>query len=480
MSISFRQGTILFLIFLVNFLFKLIYIDLPSLWYDEIISVQDTLLDFGHIKHEAEWDKNPPFYHYVLWVWCKLFGISVFSVRSMSAFFNALTAVLIYLFTKKISNVRSAWIATTLFSCHPYLYYYAQEARCYSLLIFLITINAIVTYSLVTKPSFGKGILLGVLNFLIFYTHYIAGLILFCQFIYLAIFFRKRILLLVAVYLTPILLVLLRFTKKQYLVLFFSQEMSRQKANVPLSSFEGLLKSFSLIYTSYFVLIVFLVLSGFYFAKKIKQGVFRNDTKTHFYFYLAFTPFLAILIFYFLGMWTNVFDARYLIFTIPLIIVSFSLIAENKIILFAFTALVLVFEIPNIRFGESKKMDYQFAAFLAKKIQKRERVNIVVQTHDVVTLFLYYYDIEAFRSKERRSKESLATKNIYFVDDVNDLQKISFNQTLPILLFQTYQGKGDEIEITRFLQNQNYFRFTSNQIEGLKFTYLKKLKNISS
>jgi uncharacterized membrane protein len=474
MSTTLRQVLILFLIFLANFLFKLIYIGAPSLWYDEIISVQDTLLDFGHIKHEAEWDKNPPFYHYVLWVWCQLFGISVFAVRSMSAFFSALTAILIFVFTKKISNVRNAWISTIVFSFHPYLYYYAQEARCYSLLIFLITINAIVTYSLVIKPGFGKAVLLGVLNFLIFYTHYIAGLILFCQFIYLAILFRKDILLVITIYLIPILLVLLRFTKKQYMVLFYSQEMSRQKANVPLSGFDGLIKSFTLLYVSYIVLIVFFILAIFYFIRKIKQGAFKNDAKTHFYFYLAFAPLLAIFMLYFLGIWTNVFDARYLIFTIPFIIISFSLVIENKSMLFGFAALVLVFAVPGLKFGQSKKMDYQFAAFLAKEIQKKEEVNIVIQTHDVITLFLYYYDRDAFTSKDRKSKEFLASKGIYYINETSDLDITPFDVNKPILLFQTYQKKEDEAKMIQWFKNKFYSLFSTNSIEGVKFTYLTK------
>src|ERR1043165_2379458 len=110
-----------FIIFLFNLFFKLIRISAPSLWYDEIISVQDTLLDFGHIKHEAEWDKNPPFYHYVLWIWSKLFGISELSVKGMVGFFKSLSRGFVFLFLKQKRGFLAPYSAALVFSFSPYL-----------------------------------------------------------------------------------------------------------------------------------------------------------------------------------------------------------------------------------------------------------------------------------------------------------------------------------------------------------------------
>jgi uncharacterized membrane protein len=99
MNISKKQILLLALIiFIANFILKLIHIGSSSLWYDEIISCNDTQLYWGHIKHEAEWDKNPPFYHYALWVWSKFFGKTEIALRSMSAFFSALTGVVLFYF----------------------------------------------------------------------------------------------------------------------------------------------------------------------------------------------------------------------------------------------------------------------------------------------------------------------------------------------------------------------------------------------
>lgn len=458
------------IIFLFNLGFKLIYIDLPSLWYDEIISVQDNLLDFGHIKHEAEWDKNPPFYHYVLWIWSKLFGISVFSVRSMSAFFSSITAVLIYLFTKRISQTSNATAATVVFTFHPYLFYYAQEARCYSFLTFLIMIDVMLTYSIVKRQKIGTALLLGVVNFLIFYTHYLAGLLLLCQFLYLSFFFYKRIKLLAAIYITPIVLVLVRFTKKQYLVLLFSQEMSRQKSNVPLSSFERLLSAVSDLYVSNLIFILLVVIFAYVIANKYKN-ISKNPVEP-FFIYLFGTPVLSILILYLVGAWTNVFDARYLIFTIPLSIISLTSLFNDVRVCTFIAGVVFVYGCINIKFGETKRMDYKFAAFLTKEIEKKEDVMIVVQTHDVITLFMYYYDRDIFTQKNAKSPEILAKKDIYYINNVEELKNLNLKGK-PVLFFQTFQNTMDNERIISYLKEQDLLRFSTSQIEGIRFSYLK-------
>ena len=87
--------------FILNFILKLFKIDSMPYSYDEIISVKDTLIDFGHIKHESEWDSNPPFYYYCLWIWEKIFGLSELGIRSFSVTFNSLTIVTLGFYLKK-------------------------------------------------------------------------------------------------------------------------------------------------------------------------------------------------------------------------------------------------------------------------------------------------------------------------------------------------------------------------------------------
>ena len=170
-----------FIVFIVNFLFKIFYLDYSSFWFDEIISVQSASLDFGHIKHVSEWDKNPPFYYYCLSVWIKLINDSEYTVRLLSVIFSSLAAGFVFILANKWINKTTAIISSFLFLSSDVLYYYSHEARAYSLILLLSLISTYFYFKLKESYSYKLIIALGVVNFLMIYTHYISGIIIVFQ-----------------------------------------------------------------------------------------------------------------------------------------------------------------------------------------------------------------------------------------------------------------------------------------------------------
>jgi uncharacterized membrane protein len=462
----------LVIIFLINVLFKLIHISSQPFWYDEIISVKDTLLDFGHIKHESEWDTNPPFYYYLLWMWTKVFGISEVGVRSMSVFFNALTAVFVFILANKITTKLNAWILVFIFSLHPFLYYYAQEARCYSLLIFLVITNLLILHSLVNNPGRARAFFLGISNFLIIYTHYIAGLMILFQFIYLALIFRKKIFLLLLAYLIPLFLVLLRFTTKQFLLIFSFN--SKKESWIKLVGPEDLWNASLNLYISVFVLIAYLILLFIFLVKASKHS--RKESKDLLYFklYIIFLPVIFIPLFYFLGRSIPVFIDRYLIFLIPYIILSFMIVSDSRALFYVFAAVILISEIANIKINQPRSTDYRLCSVVAREIEKNKNVYILLQTNGVVNLFTYYYDLNLFKMG-KVSREYLADRNILYINNFSDLKNIIFDENRPILFFQSYQKADDDLQIRKYFKRKGYYQYTTTEIEGVKLNYLEKL-----
>jgi uncharacterized membrane protein len=458
-------------IFAVNFVFKLINIGAPSFWYDEIISVHDTFLEFGHIKHESEWDKNPPFYYYCLWIWSKAFGISEIGIRSMSAFFSSVTAVLIFYFVRKRTDWKMALIITLIFTVHPFLYYYAQEGRCYGLLIFIVVLNLMTLYSFIRNPVWIFAFLLGLLNFLIFYTHYVAGLILFPQFIFLILCFRKNWKQLLLIYLLPLLLILIRFTKKQYKVIFLSGKMSQEKNNVSFSSIESFLESLNNLYVSHWVFLLITIVIVYYTYRSLRYRNLNLQTETLFRLFVLWTPLICIVTLYVLGKFTNVFDGRYLIFCVPYIFIGVSFLNIPKYAFYGVCAFFIIFSIPKLEFGKSKMMDYKFAAILAHRLHEENNAQILVQTHDVITLFTYYYDRSLFTRKDAKSKSLLETYDIYYVDNFADLSRTPLIQDKPVIFFQTFEKQDDAKQIAKYFGEKGYKHFYSGQIEGVRFSY---------
>jgi uncharacterized membrane protein len=81
----------------------------------------------------------PPLYLMLLRVWAMVFGDSVASVRSLSAVVSVFALGALYWLAIELTGARlTAWIAVALLSVSPFQVAYAQEARVYSLWMFLI------------------------------------------------------------------------------------------------------------------------------------------------------------------------------------------------------------------------------------------------------------------------------------------------------------------------------------------------------
>ncbi len=214
----------IFGITIFNLITKISFLDAEPFWYDEIVSVKATLLDFGHIKHMSDWDNNPPFYYYSLWVWLKLVGISEFKARLLSVIFSTVSACLLFSITKKYFNYKTALGAALIFSFHNFINAYSSEARAYSLVVLLVLISSLVFFKFLQSGKTTTAILLGLVNFLIIYTHYIAGMVILFQVLILVFLkreFFKTYLLSIGIWL---IFVFIRFTKKQVMLILFFEK----------------------------------------------------------------------------------------------------------------------------------------------------------------------------------------------------------------------------------------------------------------
>ncbi|MEA2020668.1 MAG: glycosyltransferase family 39 protein [Patescibacteria group bacterium] len=128
-----------------------------SLWRDEAFSVILSGLPFSQLLEVTINDFNPPLYYVVLSGWINLFGSGEIGVRSLSTLFLVLTGIGVFLVTSRLYSKRISGFAAILALCNPFLFYYAFEARMYTLLAFLVCLsfyflisNSWVLFSLVT------------------------------------------------------------------------------------------------------------------------------------------------------------------------------------------------------------------------------------------------------------------------------------------------------------------------------------------
>ena len=458
-----------FIIILVNICLKIILLEFSSFWYDEIISVQSASLDFGHIKHVSEWDKNPPFYYYCLSVWIKIFNDSEYCVRLLSVIFSSVSAGILFLFANKHFNKVTAIIVSVLYLSSNILFFYSHEARAYSLVVLLTLLSSHIFLAIKEKTSIRNIILLGLINFLLIYTHYIAGIVLFFQFILMLFYFdkvEKKHFSYSLVF--TIALVFLRFTKKQVFVII-GFNSSDSPFWLKMSDFNSLVDVLSkFLFSSVLVYpLILLIIIGviFSFAKKDKKKYLVLN-------YSFLLGIIAILMVYFLGKTTPIFLDRYLIFSIPflLLLIAYSLsLIKYKFIPITISIFFAIYFIPKIDFSTQKAMDYRGVVSFVKQVKNNSDL-IIVKTKDIKALFGYYYEVDFLKLKKN---DLTNADNIIFCsaweDVTKDLKK--YNRIIVLDVFEELNPK--EKEFTANLLSLKPYHASSKYYNGVKVSFCR-------
>ena len=107
-----------------------------SYWLDEAYTVMIVKSSFGHmLRTIPRTEKTPPLYYLFAWVWARVFGTGAFALRSVSAIAGKLTVPVAALTARRLFNARAEIFTAILVAVNPFLVYYSQEARSYSLLV---------------------------------------------------------------------------------------------------------------------------------------------------------------------------------------------------------------------------------------------------------------------------------------------------------------------------------------------------------
>jgi mannosyltransferase len=108
-----------------------------SFWFDEGISVEMARLDWANLLHLLwRFDINMALYYLLLKFWLKM-GMSEFFVRSLSVLFGLAAVPVVYALGARLFRPRTGLIAALLLGVNAFHVRYSQDARGYTLLVFL-------------------------------------------------------------------------------------------------------------------------------------------------------------------------------------------------------------------------------------------------------------------------------------------------------------------------------------------------------
>ena len=125
----------LVLIMAFGLVLRLYDLGAESIWLDEGYSIHVSKLDFFQLLKLE--DDFPPLYYLLLHGWMKLFGGSEFSVRFPSLIFGVLSIGALYQVCALLFDTKKGLIAGFLLAVSLFHIRYCQEARPYSLTVFL-------------------------------------------------------------------------------------------------------------------------------------------------------------------------------------------------------------------------------------------------------------------------------------------------------------------------------------------------------
>jgi mannosyltransferase len=140
-------------------------------WIDEAIAVGIASHPLTDIPHALARDGSPPLYYLLLHGWIALFGSGEIATRALSELFAVLAVPVAWWAGKAVGGQRAGVLAAAGAATCPFLTYYAQETRMYSLVV-VLSLAASGSFALAfLRDRRGHVVALGVWLVLLLYTH---------------------------------------------------------------------------------------------------------------------------------------------------------------------------------------------------------------------------------------------------------------------------------------------------------------------
>ena len=130
---------------------RLLMLGRESLWLDEIASWMFASKDLQHVLRSEP--TNPPLYYLLLHFWMDWFGTSESAIRSLSVVPSLFSVWLIYHFAERLFTRGIAYLAAVYQAVSTFQIYYAQEGRCFSLLVSILLLATLSLWNALESDS---------------------------------------------------------------------------------------------------------------------------------------------------------------------------------------------------------------------------------------------------------------------------------------------------------------------------------------
>ncbi|WP_158301498.1 glycosyltransferase family 39 protein [Methanocella paludicola] len=188
-----RYAICLAAISLLTLVLRLYHLGLDSLWLDESFSIVLSQNSLTGIIALASEDVHPPLYYLLLHFFLSLPGQIELVARMPSVIFGVLAIFPLYFLAKDLFGKNVGIVASLLYAVSFAGITYSQEARMYTMMVFLGAIQMYYFYRSIKRDQLADWAVFAISSVLIVYTHYYGFLLTGTLALYgLAISFRTK------------------------------------------------------------------------------------------------------------------------------------------------------------------------------------------------------------------------------------------------------------------------------------------------
>ncbi|MCL4384304.1 glycosyltransferase family 39 protein [Patescibacteria group bacterium] len=351
---------IIYAVVIASLLINLFYLYSQSIRLDEAQSIWVATKSVPTLLKINGQDVQTPLYTLILHFWMQILGTDIVISRLLSLIFFILTLPFLYFLIKRVTNRATAILGTALFALSPFVLWYSQEARTYTLLTLLATVNHYYFLQIVdSKGEKGRWgyFITGLLGI---YSHYFFAFMLLSQAIYLLIkkFESSRQLTITFILLGACMVNL--FLPWAYYVYTLGLAANTQPI-IPQPNSFNLLQ----IYFNFFIgfqnqLIqsivislwpLFLMIIFFIFTRQVTVKLQRTD-------YFVVISILPVLLIYLFSFFKPIFLPRYLIFVTPSLftLLAWILINFGRQVISIVSVVIIALMLLSLNFQDTSAM----------------------------------------------------------------------------------------------------------------------------
>lgn len=183
---------------ILSVLISMLTLSTQSIRLDEAQSLWVSSKSIPMILHLVAQDVHVPLYEFILHFWLQFFGLNITMARGLSFIFFLFTLPVLYRLCREASNRNIALMSVAFFSFSPFILWYSNEARMYSLFTLITSLNHLYFLRLYHSQGMKSRAGYFITTLLGMYTHYFFFILLFSQSLFVLLeyvlhFFRDKV-----------------------------------------------------------------------------------------------------------------------------------------------------------------------------------------------------------------------------------------------------------------------------------------------